>query len=142
MQVRVAKNKQELEAIIELRYEILRKPWMQPASTASDELEDSSINAYIAQNEEVIACGRLQKNDDGKGQVRYMAVRADQQGKGLGRDILKFLEEQAALLGIGCVELQARENALDFYKKEGYVVIEKSFLLWGQIQHYLMQKQL
>lgn len=141
--VRIAQNSRELEAIIGLRYDILRRPWDQPAATATDDLEHSSINAYMTdENDTVIACGRLQQNDDGKGQVRYMAVRGDQQGKGLGSQILRFLEKVAADRGIRMIELQARENAVDFYKKEGYVVAEKSFLLWGQIQHYLMSKEI
>jgi hypothetical protein len=38
--------------------------------------------------------------------------------------------------------LQARENAVGFYKRCGYAVKEKSYLMWEVIQHYLMEKEL
>lgn len=139
--VNEAKTKTELEAIVALRYTILRQPWNQPAETASDHLEESSCNAFIA-NEQgtVVACGRLQENEHRTGQIRYMAVDSVYQGKGLGKLLLQFLEEKAKAHQLQKIELQARENALEFYKANGYVVKEKSFLLWGIIQHYLMEK--
>lgn len=139
--VKEAKTQTELEAIIALRYTILRQPWNQPAETASDHLEESSYNAFITDEQgTVIACGRLQENEHKTGQIRYMAVSSAYQGKGLGKLLLQFLEEKAKALRLQKVELQARENALEFYKAKGYVIKEKSFLLWGIIQHYLMEK--
>jgi predicted GNAT family N-acyltransferase len=37
--------------------------------------------------------------------------------------------------------LQAREGAVKFYQSLGYKVIEKTYLLFGQIQHYKMEKR-
>ena len=37
--------------------------------------------------------------------------------------------------------LQAREVAVDFYKSQGYQILEKSHVLFDHIQHYLMQKK-
>ena len=134
-------NDQELKSILALRYLVLRQPWDQPAATATDELESSSINAFIRdENGQAIACGRLQENENKTGQIRFMAVHPDHQGKGLGKKIVIFLEEEAKKMGLKKVELQARENAVDFYKSCNYSVAEKSFLLWGIIQHYRMEK--
>lgn len=134
---------EELESIIQLRYVVLRKPWQQSISTASDELEDTSVNAFLKNNMgDTIACGRLQENENKIGQIRYMAVAENSRGSGLGKKILLFLEEKAEEKNIIKIELQARENAVDFYKRYGYTVKEKSFLLWGIIQHYLMEKTL
>lgn len=142
-EVKQACTEAELNAILTLRYEVLRKPWDQPASTATDELESSSINAYISDNNgKVIACGRLQENAGKVGQIRFMAVSPDHQGEGLGKKIVQFLEQRAKELNLASVELQARENAVKFYEACGYQIKEKSFLLWGQIQHYLMEKSI
>lgn len=139
--VKEVKTKKELEGIVALRYTILRQPWNQPAETASDHLEDSSCNAFITDEQGVvIACGRLQENEFKTGQIRYMAVASAYQGKGLGKLVLQFLEQKATELQLRKIELQARENAIEFYKANGYIVKEKSFLLWGIIQHYLMEK--
>lgn len=141
--VKKATTPQELQSILDLRYEILRKPWQQPASTATDGLEANSINAFISDlNGKAIACGRLQENESRVGQVRFMAVDTTYQGKGLGKLIMDFLEEEARKLQLQKVELHARENALAFYKSCGYTLMETSYLLWDQIQHYLMEKEL
>lgn len=140
LNVKIASNDGEIESIIQLRYEVLRAPWGQPKETATDDLEKTSINSYIEINSEVIACGRLQENDGKVGQVRFMAVARNHRGKGLGEKILKQLEIVAKEKQLVKIELQARENAVKFYEKNGYTIVQSSFLLWGQIQHYLMQK--
>jgi len=143
MEVKHAITKQEVEAIIDLRYKILRQPWHQPRDTGTDNLEHTSINAFIAnENGIVLACGRLQENENKVGQIRFMAVDASQQGKGLGKKIVEFLEVKGKEMGLKKIELHARENAVEFYKSNGYNIKEKSFLLWGIIQHYLMEKEL
>ena len=138
----IANTQNQIDAIIDLRYDILRKPWNQPKETSSDGMEDTAINAFIVDNGKVIACGRLQDNGEGLGQIRYMAVDSDYQGKGLGKLIVIKLEEEARNINLHTVELQARENAVEFYKSQGYSVKETSFKLWDVIQHYLMTKNL
>lgn len=141
--VKHAKNTEDIERILKLRYKILREPWNQPIQTATDDLELKSVNAYIEnEKQEVIACGRLQENENKVGQIRFMAVSNDYQGKGLGKLIVNSLEKSGKEMNLRTIELQARENAVDFYKSCGYGIKEKSFLLWGIIQHYLMEKQL
>ena len=131
-----------IEQIIDLRYEVLRKPWNQTRQSVTDDFEEIAINAYIEKDGEIIACGRLQNNGNGIGQIRYMAVNNVFQGKGLGKLIVAKLEDEAKRMQLKTIELQARENALDFYKSQGYIVKETSFKLWGIIQHYLMSKHL
>ena len=141
--VKQANTQTELEAILRLRCKILRDPWNQPAETATDHLEATSVNAFIADEDgNAIACGRLQENENKIGQVRFMAVDNNYQGKGLGKLIMAFLEQAAENLKLETIELQARENAVAFYKGQGYTIKEKSFLLWGIIQHYLMEKKM
>jgi len=141
--VKIASTNQQLNSIFKLRYEVLRKPWSQTIDSATDQLEEKSINAFIQNNKGVfIACGRLQENENKIGQIRFMAVDQSYQGKGLGKLMITSLEEKAKELKLNKIQLQARENAVSFYKNNGYVMIEKTFLLWDQIQHFLMEKQI
>lgn len=141
--VKEAQNKNDVERILQLRYKVLRAPWNQPIDTATDTIEDKCVNAYIEDEKgNVIACGRLQENENKTGQIRFMAVSDDYQGKGLGKLIVNHLEMRGKDLKLITIELQARENAVNFYKSCGYTIKEKSFLLWGIIQHYLMEKGL
>ena len=140
--VEIANHTTQIDRIIDLRYNVLRKPWNKPRETATDEFETTSVNAFIEEGNKVIACGRLQDNGGGVGQIRYMAVDPDYRGKGLGKLIVLKLEEEAKLMGLTDIELQARENAVEFYKSQDYIIKETSFKLWDIIQHYLMVKKI
>ncbi len=132
----------DFEIYFSLRYEVLRKPWHQPLGSERDADEETSVHAFITENTKAIAVARLQFVDGNTSQVRYMAVDSLQQGRGLGKLVLQFLEEKSLAAGRKKVVLHARENAVKFYERCGYAVKEKSHLLWGEIQHYLMEKEL
>jgi predicted GNAT family N-acyltransferase len=55
---------------------------------------------------------------------------------------MSYLEKVAMEKGWQEIILEARENAVPFYESIGYSIIEKSYLLFGEIQHYRMKKAL
>ena len=141
VKVKFAHTPEDIEKILALRFKILREPWGQSKDSSSDGHENKAHNAFIEdETGNAIACGRLQINEGNTGQIRYMAVANGMQGKGLGKKILVGLEDKAKVLGIKKIELQARENALEFYKANNYILKEKTHLLFGAVQHYLMEK--
>jgi len=93
-------------------------------------------------NGKAVAVGRLQFNSIEEAQIRYMAVSDDYQGMGYGSKIVKTLNNIARDKGSRKIILQSRENAVKFYEKNGYKIIEKSYLLFDEIQHWLMEKEL
>ena len=135
---------EEFKKYYKLRYEILRKPWGQPLGSERDEGENTSIHRMIIDNStgNALAVGRLQFNSEDEAQIRYMAVANDLQGKGLGNQIISALEDVARGRGIQRIILSARINALPFYKNNGYNIMKKTHLLFGEIQHWLMEKEL
>jgi len=134
----------EFEQYYNLRYEVLRKPWLQPKGSEKDDGDKSSIHRMIIDesNGKAVAVGRLQFNTSEEAQIKYMAVSDNYQLKGYGNIIVKTLEDIALNKGIRNIILQARENALKFYWKNGYEIIEKSYLLFDEIQHWLMVKKI
>jgi predicted GNAT family N-acyltransferase len=134
---------QDFEKYYLLRWEILRKPWNQARGTEKDEAESTSIHVMALDNSnECVGVGRLQFNSAEEAQVRFVGVRDDQQGKGVGKKLMSYLEEKAKQNGRNKIILQARENAVPFYLSIGYKNAEKTFLLWGIIQHYRMEKEI
>jgi GNAT superfamily N-acetyltransferase len=126
-----------------LRYEELRQPWNQPEGSERAPDDDTAIHALLL-DETGIAAGvcRLSFASPEEGQLRFMAVRRDLQNKGLGKLLVDYLEEKARSLGASFVSLQARERAVPFYERLGYRITEKTHLLFGEIQHYKMVKDL
>jgi predicted GNAT family N-acyltransferase len=131
----------DFETYYDLRWKVLREPWSQPRGSEKDDAENSSIHVMaIDEHGECVGVGRLQMNSPHEAQVRFMGVREDQQGKGVGKMIMHYLELKAAEAGAKKIILQARENAVKFYESLGYSITEKTFKLWNLIQHWKMEK--
>lgn len=142
MQLSQPETAEEFAQYYELRWHILRKPWGQPMGSEQDMQEASSYHLMARDGQQIIGVARLQFPGDEAAQLRYMAVANDWQGKGIGRQIVLHMEGVARQQGAHQLFLHARDNALGFYRKLGYEIIEPSYLLFGSIQHYKMQKDL
>jgi len=141
--IRTPQTQQELDAYFDLRWRILRKPWDQPEGSEKDELEDQCYHVMsYSENNTLAGVGRLQFNSDKEAQIRYMAVEPEYERKGVGKLMVNTFENKASEMDIKIITLDAREPALGFYEKLGYVVKEKSYLLFSSIQHYKMRKNL
>lgn len=138
--IRKPSTSAELEAYFDLRYRILRAPWNQPPGSEKNEGDAISEHAACFVRGRLIAVGRLDIFDSDYGQIRFMAVEVDFQGKGIGQEIINYLENISKSRGDKGMILHSREIAIGFYKKLGYILIEKSYLLFGEIQHFLMKK--
>lgn len=135
-------TKEDFIAYYKLRFDVLRKPWKQLEGSEKDETDPTSIHAFIKEGEKAIACARLHLVDLNTSQIRYMAVDPAYQGKGLGKKVVFYLEDISRINNRFTLVLHARENAVKFYESCGYRVKENSYLLFGEIQHYLMEKDL
>ena len=135
-------SKEEFEKYYQLRWEVLRAPWGKPKGSEKDDIENSSTHALMLnENNTAVAVCRLNSTDNKHiGQVRFMGVSSAAQGKGYGAKIIHYIEQVGSKQGMNKIILHARENAVEFYKRCGYTVVEKSYLMWDEIQHYLMEK--
>ena len=142
MHLRSPKTNTEFEQYFELRWRILRKPWNQPQGSEQDADENSSYHLMAIENDQLIGVARLQFTNNNSAQLRYMAVDNNYQKQGIGRSIVEHMEAYAIQHEANELFLNARDNALLFYKKLGYEITEKSYLLFNSIQHYKMRKKL
>jgi ribosomal protein S18 acetylase RimI-like enzyme len=78
----------------------------------------------------------------GEAQIRFMAVNTAFQRMGLGKAILRFTEHlgKKKFPNLERIMLHARETSIPFYEANGYRIVESSYLLFGKIQHFLMEK--
>ena len=125
----------------ELRWKVLRAPWNQPRGSEQDELEQSSNHLMVVDGPKaVIGVGRLHFNTISEAQIRYMAITTEQQRKGIGTMLLRALEDRARQLGAARIVLDAREQALGFYRKHGYELEGPGHMLFNTIPHVKMIK--
>lgn len=143
MEIRTPNNHTEWEAYYDLRYRILRQPWQQPRGSEKNEGDAWALHLACFENGKILGVVRLDTQEsDVYAQVRFMAVERSSQGSGIGRKLILEVEKYAKNLGFHEMMLHAREEALPFYQKLNYELVEKSHLLFGEIQHYKMKKNL
>ena len=132
----------EWKAYFQLRFDVLREPWNQPLGSEVLGDEDQAIHAMAIEGNEVLGVARMHASAPGQGQVRCVAVATGQQGKGVGKILMIYLEDIAREKGWREIVLEARENAVPFYKSLGYEIQKESYLLFHEIQHFTMTKSL
>ena len=140
--IRSPKNDLEWEQYYDLRYRVLRQPWKQPRGSERNEGDETGEHFALYENEKLMAIARLDVQSKETAQVRFMAVESSIQRKGYGKKVMLAIENQCIENGFSEIILHAREIAIPFYESLGYKLIEKSHLLFGEIQHLLMKKTL
>ena len=134
-------TRDDFQRYYDLRWEILRAPWNQPRGSEQDALEQSSHHLMVTDDDHaVVAVGRLHFNTPHEAQIRYMAVAAGQQRKGIGTRLLRALENRAVTLGANHIKLQARETAVGFYLRNNYTPEGPGHTLFNSITHVSMTK--
>ncbi len=141
MEVRSPQNKAEWTAYYDLRFRVLREPWNQIRGSERDSHEEDGEHFAVFNAHLIIAVGRLDQLDSSTGQVRFMAVMPSFQGKQIGRLLMDAIMKRCEEKKLPVVILHAREIAIPFYERLGFQLVEKSHLLFGEIQHFLMEKR-
>lgn len=131
----------EYKQMVQLRYEILRKPL---GLTFTDEelaKEKNDILIGVFEEDKMLACCMLTRFNNDSVRLRQMAVHKNLQGKGIGASLMNFAENLARDRGFKNLVMHARKVAVGFYEKQGYKISGDEFIEVS-IPHYLMQKRL
>ena len=140
LEIRPPKTKKEWNDYYYLRWKILRSNFSDNIDSAKDEIEDSSFHIIAKDtNLKVLGVGRIHEIDRETSQIRYMAVDQKSRRNNIGTLILKYLINHSVEKKHKHIILQARENAINFYLKNGFELRQKTHILFGEVQHYLMK---
>jgi len=142
IEIKSPKTEKDFNDYYHLRWFVLRKDFENNLESSKDELESDSSHVMAVYNQKVIGVGRIHKIDDKNSQIRYMAIDSNFRRLGIGNLILSELIRIARLEKQKYIILHSREKAVKFYKKNNFILIKKSHLLYDKIQHYLMQREL
>lgn len=81
--------------------------------------EDSHVQIVGFNNNIIIAtCSLVPEGEDCR--MRYVAIKENIQGAGIGSKMLVFFEQQARNKGFKSIYCHARDTAINFYTKNGY----------------------
>ena len=131
----------EYHKMVKLRDEILRKPLGLAFSREELEKEKDDILVGAFEDDKILACCLLTETDPETVRLRQMAVKNNQQGKGIGHSMILFAETLARDKGYKKLMMHARDSAIGFYEKQGYKTMGEQFIEVS-IPHHVMEKLL
>lgn len=131
----------EYRQMVDLRYQILRKPLGLSFSEQDLEAEKNDILLGCFEDDMLEACCILTNTAPKTVRLRQMAVSPVLQGKGIGRVLMTFAENIARDHGYRRLTMHARRSAVGFYEKSGYRICSEEFTE-VTIPHYVMEKEL
>ncbi len=134
-------NSREYRQMVDLRYNLLRKPLGLLFTEEELEREKGDILIGCFDDDKLEACCILTQTDPKTVRLRQMAVTSGLQGKGIGRVLMSFAENIARDRGYRRLVMHARKTATGFYEKLGYKISGEEFLE-VTIPHYEMSKEL
>lgn len=140
--LRVPESAEELDAYYQFRWEMLRKPLHQPLGSERDAYDPLAHHQTIVDEQgRLVAVGRLSINADNEASIRFLAVHPDVQRKGLGTLMAMALESVARQEGVKRVVCSAREDAMAFFTRLGFINQgEITAPLTTPVRHFLMIK--
>ena len=132
---------EEFESYRDLRWKILRAPYSQLKITEQDDAGTKDYPIMVCEVDGIpIGVGRAHFISEDEAQIRSISVEVEWSGKGIGSIVLKELEKIVIEKGAKRIIIHARSSAVEFYKKHGYQVVEQSYTLFDEIEHFLMDK--
>ncbi len=138
------KSRDDYKIYYDLRYKVLREPWAQPKGTEKDDFEPISQHfmAVDEENGKIVGVIKLMEKEAGVGWFSHMAVLPVLQHKGIGKLLLKFVEEEAKRKGYKTLGCLSRLNTTAYFEKAGYVINGLPSHYFGTTQVVWMEKKL
>jgi len=131
----------EYKKMVDLRYDLLRKPLHLTFKPEELEREKEDILIGAFEEDKILGCCLLTKVDKHVARLRQMAVQNNLQGKGIGASMMTFAENVARDAGFRELVMHARKTAIGFYEKLGYKTDGDEFIEVS-IPHFKMVKKL
>ena len=139
--IKLVETEAEMEAAMGVRFRVFVAEQAVPAEEELDDADATAIHAVAFYQGQVVGTGRLVQQDDGNAQIGRMAVDQTWRRRGIGDQILRFLEEEARAQGLRRCVLHAQEYVKSFYAAHGYQEQGDTFLEVN-IPHIEMRKEL
>jgi predicted GNAT family N-acyltransferase len=142
IEVRLAASAEDVRACLRLRWTVfVEEQGVRPSDELDLHDQRDAIHALALLDGVPCGAGRLIfLEEPGLAKIQRMAVIDDSRGKGVGRALLQWLEEEARPRGASRFTLDAQVHARAFYEKAGYVPQGEQFDDGTGILHVRMGK--
>jgi GNAT superfamily N-acetyltransferase len=142
----IVARRAELTEIFQVRWDVLRPNRPREAACFPGDQAPETIHVGAFEGDRNVGCATATRVDwqgEPAWQLRGMGITREMQGRGVGRVLLATLEELvAAAAPIRLMWCNAREEAVGFYEKQGWMVASERFLIEDVGPHFKMTRQL
>ena len=119
--VRLAEAPRDVEQCLRLRWTVfVEEQGVRPSDELDGHDRAGAVHALASLDGVPCGAGRLIFTAPGVARLQRMAVIDDVRGRGVGRALLEFLEQEARRRGATKLTLSAQVQAKPFYEKAGY----------------------
>ncbi len=139
--LKLVETEAELEGAIAVRFRVFVAEQSISPEEELDEADATATHAVALHQGRVVGTGRLVRQDGASAQIGRMAVDQSWRRRGIGGQILRFLEDEARFQGMSSCVLHAQEYVKGFYAAHGYLERGELFLEAG-IPHIEMRKEI
>jgi predicted GNAT family N-acyltransferase len=141
--IRRAQTEADKEAALRVRHEVFCVEQHVPVEEEYDHFDEEAVHFMILDRAgEAVGTARLlEYHPSGTCKVGRFAIQRPCRRRGLGRALMRVIEEEAGRLGYGRIVLDAQIQVQGFYAGMGYAAEGEVFLDAG-IEHVRMTKKL
>jgi predicted GNAT family N-acyltransferase len=128
IEVRLAHSPEEIDNCLRLRWTVfVEEQGVRPSEEVDVRDHADAMHALALLDGIPCGTGRVVFEAPGLAKIQRMAVIDDARGRGVGRALLVFLEDEARVRGAERFKLDAQVRARPFYEKAGYRAVGEVF---------------
>ena len=120
MKVKLVSSKKELAQARRIRKKVLEDEQGFPHEVNIDGNDHQAHHALVFEGRKPVATARLMPTPDCKGKIARIAILKSHRGKGLAKDLIRFIESKAMSLCFTSVLIEPHAHLENFLKQLGY----------------------
>jgi len=121
--IKIPKTHDDFKAYYALRYKILNEPAGHPKGTEKDDYEPISEHFMaVDEKQNIVGVIKLYERSEGVGFISHLAVAVEHQRKGVGKLLIKAVEQRARERGFKTLGAMTRMTATSYFEKIGFKI--------------------
>jgi len=142
--IKSPKTMKDFKEYYALRYKVLREPWGQQKGTEKDDYEPISQHFMAVDDEtgEIVGVVKMFEKEPGVAWFSHLAVAPNLQRKGIGKLLVKFVEDIARAQQYKVIGAMSRLTSTEYFQNFGYKITGLPMHYFGTTQVVWMEKNL
>lgn len=129
-------RRDDYDAVSKITYDAFR--FVHSRRFFEQKVDGGRLYVYVCNGEVVGIIDVIVDYEPDSVYVAFLAVKKEYRGRGIGKSLMNFAEDLAKKNGKRYVKLHPDVNAMEYYKKLGYVLVENAGD--GKIEYLMVKK--